>query len=468
MKIKKIKEAIVVEGKDDEAAVLRAFDALIIKTHGFGISDDTWSLLDKADREKGLIILTDPDHAGEDIRKRLTARFPAAKQAFLSRDKAYRDSDVGVENAEPQAIASAIEKARCTAEAGSAEEISMEQLTELGLAGTADAALMRAKTAEALGIGYGNCKAFIKKLKTFGIGIEELTKKTEQIYKKNKKHSHGNKTAGFRHAKSLGQNFLTDENIAETIAEKSNITDKTLVVEIGPGDGALTARLLERAAKVVAIELDERLIPVLEERFSQRDDFEVIHEDILKTDLNKIISEQMKETGAAEARIIGNLPYYITTPIIMKLLEEKIAVKSITAMMQKEVAERLEAMPGTRAAGAITYNVHYHCDILHICSADRTCFCPAPNVDSAVLRFDIREEKAVSVKDEEIFFSCIRAGFSKRRKMLKSALAGAAGLDREETGEVLKRAGISPSLRAENLTLQDFADIANTICEIRV
>lgn len=230
--------------------------------------------------------------------------------------------------------------------------------------------------------------------------------------------SSGRVPHGFKHAKSLGQNFLNDQNIIDEIVEGSEIDEQTLVVEIGPGEGALTTELIEAAGYVIAIELDDRLIPILRTKFALHDNFEVIHEDILKVDIKSVVNENMRAHGLTKTRIVGNLPYYITTPIITKLIEANAGFESLTVMMQKEVGVRIAAEPGTKLAGAITYAVHYRCTVDKICDVSRESFYPVPKVDSVVLRLNMRDELAVQVNDDNNFFRCIKAGFSMRRKTL--------------------------------------------------
>lgn len=267
-------------------------------------------------------------------------------------------------------------------------------------------------------------------------------------------------------SKSLGQNFITDGNVIDSIIEGAGIGPDDLVIEIGPGIGVLTAAAAESAAKVVAIEIDSRLIPILEETLAEYDNIEVINRDILKTDLNEIVEEQVRAgafTGAV--RIIGNLPYYITTPIIMQIFESGVKADSVTVMMQKEVAERIEAGPGSKTYGAISACVQYYCDVEMITKVPKEVFVPRPKVDSAVLNFKIRKEKPAQLKDEKVFFACIKAGFGKRRKTLLNSLSGVCGLDKSSVGEILGEAGIDPSRRAETLGIEEFAAIANLVAE---
>ena len=267
---------------------------------------------------------------------------------------------------------------------------------------------------------------------------------------------------GFRHTKSLGQNFLTDKKIRDTIIEAAEIEDTDLIIEIGPGMGVLTNEAAQKASKVIAIEIDKSLIPILEFTLKEYDNIQIINEDILKCDLGRIIADA---GDFATIKILGNLPYYITTPIIMKILEENISAKSITVMMQKEVAERMEAGPGTKTYGALSLAVQYYCTVKHIANVPKEAFVPRPKVDSRVLRLDIRSLKPVDVKDEKIFFKCIRAGFGQRRKTLRNSLANATGNDKEKSSSILELTGTDPLRRAETLTMQEFADIANKLFE---
>ena len=284
--------------------------------------------------------------------------------------------------------------------------------------------------------------------------------------KSNKNRKNSNIHTGVRPVKSLGQNFLTDEGVIEAIADGSSITSDTLVIEIGPGTGALTVPLAERAGWLIAIELDERVIPGLRVKTFSLGNVDIIHEDILKADLAGIIERGLSEHGLSEVRIVGNLPYYITTPIIMKLLEADLGASSITAMMQKEVGDRIAAEPGTKLSGAITYSVHYYSEVTKITDVGRECFYPVPKVDSVVLRMDILDRHPVEVKDEEFFFRCIKAGFSQRRKTLLNSLTSLGDYDKTTISDALLRAGIEPQRRAESLNMEEFARLADTLKEV--
>ena len=268
----------------------------------------------------------------------------------------------------------------------------------------------------------------------------------------------------FQLSKSLGQNFITDKNVIERIVEGAGPTEDDLVIEIGPGIGVLTAEAAQQAAKVVAIEIDSKLIPILDETLAEYDNVEVINKDILKTDLNGIIDEQRaKGSFSGDVKIIGNLPYYITTPIIMHILENSIRAESITVMMQKEVADRIKASPGNKTYGAISAAVQYYCEVEQVVSVPKEVFVPRPKVDSAVLKLTIRDKKPVDLIDEKAFFACIKSGFGQRRKTLLNSLTGTYGLPKDEIRRILEEAGIDPVRRAETLDMNEFAAIANGV-----
>ena len=268
---------------------------------------------------------------------------------------------------------------------------------------------------------------------------------------------------GFKHSKSLGQNFLSDKNIIDAIIQGSDIGPDDLVIEIGPGMGVLTAAAAEEAGKVVAIEIDKNLIPILKETLFLYDNIEVINADVMKTDLNAIVEEHHKLGG--KVRIIGNLPYYITTPIVMKLLEDRVPADSITIMMQKEVADRIKAQPGGKDCGAITVAVNFYCTVHHVANAPKEVFVPRPKVDSTVIRLDLRKEPPVDLIDEKTFFESVKNGYGQRRKTLLNSLTGTNGISKEQVAESLDAAGIDPKRRAETLDLEEFARVANEIAK---
>lgn len=270
----------------------------------------------------------------------------------------------------------------------------------------------------------------------------------------------------FKLSRSLGQNFITDKGVIEKIIEGAGICRNDLVVEIGPGIGVLTAEAAEAAGKVVAVEIDRRLIPILSETLKEYDNVRIINEDILKTDINSVIDEERDEGRfSGDVKIIGNLPYYITTPIIMKLLESGVKAESITIMMQKEVADRIKAAPGGKIYGALSVAVQYYCTVEQVASVPKEVFVPRPKVDSAVLKLSIRKKRPVELKDQKVFFSCIKHGFGQRRKTLLNSLTGVSGLSKEEIREVFSETGIDPERRAETLDMGEFAGIANGIVD---
>lgn len=269
---------------------------------------------------------------------------------------------------------------------------------------------------------------------------------------------------GIHANKSLGQNFLINNEVVSTIIESANISNKDLVIEIGPGLGTLTSRLLEKAGKVICVELDDRMISILEDRFKLYNNFELIHNDVLKVDLNKIIEENLENSNLKTAKIVANLPYYITTPIIMKLLEEKLNIETITVMIQKEVADRLVALPGTKNAGAITYSVYYYADASKIIDVEKNSFIPEPNVTSTVIQLKIRKESLLQVENEELMFKIIKQAFMQRRKTLVNALSNLAIFNnKEEIIQFLKELNINEKVRGEALTIEQYAQITNRI-----
>ena len=237
-----------------------------------------------------------------------------------------------------------------------------------------------------------------------------------------------------------------------------------MVIEIGPGLGTLTKRLLEEAGKVLCIELDSRMVNILEDRFSNDDKFEIINEDVLKVNLNKIIKENKEIGKIKNVKIVANLPYYITTPIIMKLLEEKLEIESITVMIQKEVADRLIEIPGEKNTGAITYTVYYYCESEKIMEVPNSSFIPEPEVTSEVIKMNLRKTPAVELENPKIMFMIIKSAFMQRRKTLLNALTNSkVFINKEEGIQILNKLNLDINIRAESLTIQDFANIAKLI-----
>ena len=267
---------------------------------------------------------------------------------------------------------------------------------------------------------------------------------------------------GFSFSKNLGQNFLINPSVCPKIAEMGNASAGYGILEIGTGVGVLTHELAKRADKVVAVEIDSRLIPVLKETLAEHDNVTIINEDVMKADLASIIRENFDGLKVA---VCANLPYYITSPVIMLLLESRLPIESITVMVQKEAGKRLCAELGTRDAGAVTAAVRYYSEPRLLFGVSRGSFMPSPNVDSCVIRLDIKKESPVSVRDEKLFFSVIRGAFSQRRKNLANSLSSSMNMEKSGVMEIIRTAGISENARPEQLKLDEFAALADLFYE---
>lgn len=268
--------------------------------------------------------------------------------------------------------------------------------------------------------------------------------------------------------KSLGQNFLINDSVVDKIVESAEITKNDLVIEIGPGLGNLTEFLLEKAGKVIAIELDQRMLEILNDRFSLYDNFEIINEDVLKVNLNELISKN-KNSEIKNAKIVANLPYYITTPIIMKLLEEKLDIETITVMVQKEVADRLIAVPGEKLSGAITYSVYYYATSENVTVVENNSFIPEPEVDSEVIKLSIRKNPPVELLDEDQFFKTVKASFMQRRKTLINALVNGGILkNKQDAKKLFEDLNMDYNTRGESLSIEKFAEISNYIVNNKI
>ena len=264
--------------------------------------------------------------------------------------------------------------------------------------------------------------------------------------------------------KNLGQNFLINEEVVKNIVGCSNIEKEDLVIEIGPGLGTLTKYLLEKAGKVICIELDTKMLQILEDRFSLYNNFELINNDVLKVDLKNIIEIEKSEGKIKKVKIVANLPYYITTPIIMKLLEEELELESITVMIQKEVADRLIAIPGEKNTGAITYSVYYYASSEAIMEVPNSSFIPEPEVTSKVIKLNIRKEPIVTPKDKEKMFKIIKCAFMQKRKTLLNSLTNNKIFENKNQGiELLNKIQINENCRPEELTLEQFEKISDNL-----
>ena len=267
----------------------------------------------------------------------------------------------------------------------------------------------------------------------------------------------------FKFSKSLGQNFLIDTNVIDRILEGARVKEGDYVIEVGPGIGTLTKEMGRSAEKVVAIEIDKTLIPILEETLADFPNIEVINQDILKVNVQELVKEKL---NGGPVKLVANLPYYITTPIVMKFLEEDIPVTDIVVMVQKEVADRMNAKPNTKDYGALSVAVQYYCDTEIVAKAPRHMFMPQPNVDSTVIGLHVREEKKYNVDNEDIFFKTVKASFGQRRKTLLNSLGGLGFLSKDQIKEALKEANIDEKRRGETLSIEEFASLSNAVNRI--
>lgn len=268
------------------------------------------------------------------------------------------------------------------------------------------------------------------------------------------------KKYNFKFSKSLGQNFLVDDTVLDDIVSGAEVNENDFVIEIGPGVGTLTAQILKRAKRVTSIELDNDLIPILQQELGDNPNFQLIHKDALKVDFNEVIGDE------ESVKLVANLPYYVTTPIIVKLLKEQYNFKSLTIMIQKEVAERIDAEPNCKDYGSLSVLVQYYCNTSIVRKVPPTCFIPRPKVESIVIKLERLEEPRVKVKDEALMFEIVRSGFNMRRKTLWNATKS-LGLDKEKLEAAFENSGIDPKRRAETLSIEEFAELADSIYELK-
>jgi len=272
------------------------------------------------------------------------------------------------------------------------------------------------------------------------------------------------KKYGFSFKKSLGQNFLIDPNILRNIVSHANLTENSGAIEVGPGIGALTEHLARAAKKVVSFEIDQRLLPVLEDTLSPYDNVKIIHSDILKADVPAVIAEEMP--GIEDIMVVANLPYYVTTPILMKLLNDRLPIRGFVVMMQKEVADRITAKPGTKAYGSLSIAIQYYCTAEVAMVVPKTVFMPQPNVDSAVIRLIRHEKPPVEVIDEDFLFEVSRASFAQRRKTILNNLQNGLPNGKQKKDEIiraLEQVGIEPTRRGETLSIVEFGRLADAL-----
>ena len=268
------------------------------------------------------------------------------------------------------------------------------------------------------------------------------------------------KKYNFKFSKSLGQNLLIDDSVLEDIVNGAEVNGEDFVIEIGPGVGTLTAQLLMKAKKVTSIELDNDLIPILQQELGEHENFSLIHKDALKVDFNEVIGDEQS------VKLVANLPYYVTTPIIVKLLKDGYNFKSLTIMIQKEVAERIDAEPDCKEYGSLSVLVQYYCDTKIVRKVAPSSFIPRPKVESIVIRLDRLAEPRVKTKDEKLMFELVRAGFNMRRKTLWNA-AKSFKLSKEDLEKAFENSGVDPKRRAETLSLQEFANLADCIYDMK-
>lgn len=268
-------------------------------------------------------------------------------------------------------------------------------------------------------------------------------------------------THGFNFSKALGQNFIIDDSICPAMAEMLGADEKTGVLEVGPGVGVLTKELCKRAGKVVSVELDERLYPVLEQTLADYDNFELVKGDVMKIDLHALIAEKFADCD--EVKVCANLPYYITSPVIMMLLQSKLPISEIEVMVQQEAAERLCAPIGSREAGAVSVAVNYYGESEILFNVGRECFMPSPKVDSSVIKIIVREKPEFDVKNEKQFFSLVKCAFAQRRKTLVNSLSNSLGKSKPQVTNALAQLGLAPTVRAENLKMEDLVNLTDLL-----
>ena len=269
---------------------------------------------------------------------------------------------------------------------------------------------------------------------------------------------------GFHFSKALGQNFIVNPSVCPRMADESGIDSESGVIEIGAGIGVLTAELAKRAKKVVCIELDSKLLPILDETLADFDNIEIINADVLKTDLAALIDEKF---SGMPVYVCAILPYYITSPGIMTLLESRLPLKAVTVMVQREAAQRLCAPVGSRLSGAVTVAVDYYAEARKLFDVSAGSFMPAPKVDSSVIRLDIREKPGIEVSDEKLFFSMVHAAFSQRRKTASNSISSGTGIPKAVVAEAIERCGFPPAVRAESMTAEQLAALCEALNELK-
>lgn len=471
----KINEFIVVEGRDDTERVKRAVQCDTIETNGSAINESTLKVIAQAYETRGVIVLTDPDFPGDKIRNTIQKQIPGVKHAYIDKEKAKnKRGKIGVEHAQLSDIKEALMNVSTPFEEGH-ESISKDVLIDLGLIVGKDARHKREKLGRKLHIGHSNGKQLINKLNAFGYTEEDVRSalsdeegsESQMDYKDIATPTRTKALLnqyGFNFKKSLGQNFLIDVNIIHNIIDASDIDEQTGIIEVGPGMGSLTEQLAKSAKKVMAFEIDQRLIPVLKDTMGPYDNVTVINEDILKADIAHYITEHL--TDCEKIMVVANLPYYITTPILLNLMQQKLPIDGYVVMMQKEVGERLNAQVGTKAYGSLSIVAQYYTETSKVLTVPKSVFLPPPNVDSIVVKLMKRPTPIVDIDDENKFFKMTKAAFSQRRKTINNnyqSLFVNGKVNKEKILEWLEAAGIDPRRRGETLSIKEFANLYNEL-----
>lgn len=413
------------------------------------------------EKSRGIIILTDPDWTGKKIRHILTNAIPSAKQAYVKRDLATKNGDIGVENASKEEIIRALNEAKAHNSAQNNTFTKMD-IYDYGLSGRSNSKLLRKQLCNYLGVDYMNSKSLLSFLNSLEISKNDLEKVLRECEKMNerlyspKKIKEVINEENFNFSKALGQNFLIDGNFVRKIADLADIGKDDTVIEIGLGIGTLTEELLLRAKKVIGIELDKRLIPILEKTLEGFDNFELISGDALKIDFSEFFK------SGENIKLVSNLPYNVGTPILTRILGNRYPFESLTIMLQKEVVDRITAKFSDKNYSSLTILCNYFARVQDGFIIPKTVFMPMPKIDSKVIRLDLKNEEKKPYED--ILFELVRAGFNKRRKTILNSLQ-TKSYNKEIIEKALDNLDIPKNLRAENLSLQQYESISKFIYE---
>ena len=449
---------IVVEGKDDTIRLKQFFPGIeTIETNGSAVSDEVLKQIQKLSESRQIIVFTDPDFNGERIRRIVTKAVPDAKQAFITRKEGepHKKGSLGVEHASKEALEHALSDLHEVEPQKS--DLTPAIYRQLGLAGGSGSRKLREQVGIKLRVGYGNSKQFYNRLHTFGVSLAELKAAVKEVE---------NDRYFVKAKKNLGQNFLVDQTAILGIVEAAGIKKDDQVIEIGPGIGSLTEQLLLAGAKVFAYEVDDSLPTILQNELPKKIDdqplasrFKILLKDVLKANFKEDIGDFFDFTKPI--KVVANLPYYITTPIIFALAESDLHFTSLTLMMQKEVAERLEAQPGSKDYGPLTISVQTEMKVKLALQVGRNSFMPRPKVDSSVVVLTPLKEKP-AIEDRKHFIWVVKMCFSQRRKTLNNNLKSLLP-DKTKRDELITELGVDPRIRPEDLTIEQFIKIAKFI-----